>query len=219
MKLELYFAPGACSFVPHFGLEAVQAATGQAYEPKLVKLHKGENKVPEYLALNPNAQVPVLVVDGQALTQIVAICDFLDRSFPQANLLPKDAWARARALSDLSWFNNTVHPTFTHFFMPHKFASDEAAQVAMKAKSVDDYAKLIERIQGKLGGGQPYLGGAAPNLLDAYALVLYRWGGMTGINPTSIQPYHDYVERLAKHPAIAAAIERERIPLHTYKPA
>jgi glutathione S-transferase len=218
MKLELYFAPGACSFVPHFGLEAIQAATGQTFEPKMVKLHKGEHKAPEYLALNPNAQVPVLVVDGQPLTQIVAICDFLDRSFPQAKLLPQDSWARAQALSDLAWFNNTVHPTFTHFFMPHKFAADDTSQASMKAKSVSDYRQLIDRIQDKLGD-QPYLGGESPNLLDAYALVLYRWGGTTGINPASIPKYHDYIERLAKQPAMAAALERERIPLHTFKAA
>jgi len=42
VKLELYFAPGACSFVPHVALEAVKAATGQAFEPKLIKLHKGQ---------------------------------------------------------------------------------------------------------------------------------------------------------------------------------
>jgi len=99
MKLELYFAPGACSFVPHVALEAIQAATGQAFEPKMVKLHKGEQKTPEYLALNPNGQVPVLVVDGKPLNQIVAICDYLDRRFPAAGLLPTDPWARAQAIS------------------------------------------------------------------------------------------------------------------------
>ena len=64
MKLELYFAPGACSFVPHVGLEAIKAAAGQDFEPKMVKLHKGEQKSPEYLAINPNGQVPVLVDAG-----------------------------------------------------------------------------------------------------------------------------------------------------------
>ena len=48
--IELYFAPGACSFVPHVGLEAVKAATGEDFKPNLVRLHKGENKTPEYLA-------------------------------------------------------------------------------------------------------------------------------------------------------------------------
>ena len=68
MDLELYFAPGACSFVPHVALEAVKAATGQAFEPKLVKLHKGEHKTPEYLALNPDGVVPTLIVDGAPIT-------------------------------------------------------------------------------------------------------------------------------------------------------
>jgi glutathione S-transferase len=55
MNLELYFAPGACSFVPHAGLESIKAATGEPFEPKLVKLHKGEQRTPEYLAMNPSA--------------------------------------------------------------------------------------------------------------------------------------------------------------------
>jgi glutathione S-transferase len=219
MKLELYFAPGACSFVPHFGLEAIKAATGQDFEPKLVKLHKGENKTPEYLGMNPNAQVPVLVVDGQVLTQIVAICDFLDQSFPQAGLLPTEPWARSKALSDLAWFNNTVHPAFTHFFMPHKFADDEAAQGAMKSRAIRDYRLHLERIQHLLEHADPFLGGAQPNLIDAYSLVLYRWGGITGIDPASIPMYRDYVERLALHPAIKAALERERVPLQTFRAA
>lgn len=55
--IELYFGPGACSFVPHVALERIKAVTGQAFEPKLVKLHKNEQKNPEYLKLNPNGQV------------------------------------------------------------------------------------------------------------------------------------------------------------------
>jgi glutathione S-transferase len=104
--LQLYFSPGACSFVPHVGLEAAQAE----FEPKLVKLHKGEQRTPEFLALNPSAQVPVLVVDGRPLTQILAIAEYLDRRFPGAGLLPADPWERAQALSQLAWMNSTPTP-------------------------------------------------------------------------------------------------------------
>src|SRR5262245_46570904 len=141
MKLELYFAPGACSFVPHVSLEAVKAATGQDFEPKLVKLHKGEQKAPEYLAMNPNGQVPVLVVDGKPLTQIVAIVDFLDRSFPQAHLLPTEVAARAQALSQLAWMNNTVHPTFTHVFRSEEFAESDAAKAEVKKTAQGRFRK------------------------------------------------------------------------------
>jgi glutathione S-transferase len=56
--LKLYFAPGACSFVPHVALETIKAATGAEFEAALVKLHKGKQTTPEYLAINPNGQVP-----------------------------------------------------------------------------------------------------------------------------------------------------------------
>src|SRR5919197_5911611 len=114
MRLQLYFAPGACSFVPHVALEAIKAP----FEPKLVKLHKGEHRTPEYLAMNPNAQVPVLVVDGRPLTQIMAIVGFLVREFPDAGLLPADPWAHAQAVSQLAWMNSTPHTTATRFFFP-----------------------------------------------------------------------------------------------------
>jgi glutathione S-transferase len=217
MNLELYFAPGACSFVPHVALEAVKAATGQAFEPKLVKLHKGEQRTPEYLALNPNGQVPVLVADGQPLNQIVAICDFLDRSFPKAGLLPTAPWARAQALSQLAWMNNTVHPTFTRIFRSSDFAEGEAAQAEVKKMAQARYRKLLERIQDWTAGASPYWFGAGIAPHDAYAFTLLRWGGYAGIDPKSLPAYLAYVERVMQAPPAAAAIERERVTLDTYK--
>src|SRR5690606_9804327 len=139
----LYFAPGACSFVPHAALEIVKAATGDEFEAKLVKLHKGEQKSPEYLALNPNGQVPLLVVDGKPLSQIVAICEYLDRRYPDIGFLPKDAWARAEALSMLAWMNNTVHPTFTHIFRPTDFTDDEGAQKSVRKHAVGKFRGML----------------------------------------------------------------------------
>jgi len=219
MNLELYFAPGACSFVPHVALEAVKAATGQAFEPKLVKLHKGENKTPEYLAMNPNGQVPVLVADGQPLNQIVAICDFLDRSFPKAGLLPAEPWAHAQAMSQLAWMNNTVHPTFTRVFRSAEFAEGEAAQAEVKKMAQARYRKLLERIQDWTAGAKPYWFGERVTAHDAYAFTLLRWGGYAGIDPKSLPGYLAYVERVMAAPPVAAALERERIKLDTYKTA
>lgn len=219
MKLELYFAAGACSFVPHVGLETIRAATGADYEPRLVKLHRGEHKTPEYLALNPNGQVPVLVVDGRPLNQIVAICDFLDRSFPQACMLPADAWARAQAMSQLAWMNNTVHPGFTHVFRPSDFAESEAAQADVRKLAIARYRGYLERIQGWIANASTYWLGAGITFHDAYAFTLFRWGGFAGIDPRSLPAYHAYIERVMAAPSVAAVLERERIRLDTYKAA
>lgn len=219
MNVELYFAPGACSFVPHVGLEAVKAATGRDFSPKLVKLHKGEHLTPEYTAMNPDAQVPVLVVDGRPLTQIVAICDWIDRQAPEARLLPAEPWARAQALSTLSWMNNTAHPTFTHVFMPQKFAADEAARADVKSTAAGNYRKLLARLETQAGAASPWLLGENLSFLDAYAFTLLRWAGYAGIDPADFPVLLAHIERVMQAPAAAAALERERIRLDTYKPA
>ena len=211
--LQLYFAPGACSFVPHVALEAARAE----FEPKLVKLHKGEQKTPEYLALNPNGQVPVLVVDGRPLTQIVAIAEYLDRAFANAGLLPKDPWARSQAMSQLAWMNNTVHPTFTHFFRPEKFAGTDAGRADIKEQAVGEFRRCLERIQQWVAGAKPYWHGERISVHDAYAFVFLRWGGIVGIDPKSLPVYHAYIQRVIEAPPVAAALARERIALDTYK--
>jgi glutaredoxin len=97
MTLKLYFAPGACSFVPHTLLETA----GASYEPVLVKLHKQENYTPEFKALNPRSQVPVLV-DGDA---VITTADrdhrgyLNDRSRPRVSCPAEPCW-RAISLHD-----------------------------------------------------------------------------------------------------------------------
>ena len=143
MSLKLYFAPGACSFVPHTLLETA----GEPFEPVLVKLHKQENLSPEYRAINPRGQVPVLVDGGEVITQIVAIVSHLNERFPQCNFLPREPLARTRVLETLAWMNNTVHPTFTHVFMPYKFAVSPEAQADIKAFNTALYAPLLGELE------------------------------------------------------------------------
>lgn len=210
--LELHYGPGACSFVPHVGLEVIKAATGEDFVAHAVKLHKGEQHSPEYLAINPNGQVPTLVVDGKSLSQIIAICDYLDRRFPQAGLLPTDAWARAQALSQFAWMNNTVHTTFTHIFKPEKFCEGgEETKAEIKRVNVALYRKHLERIQSWTASAAPYWLGARLSFLDAYALTLLRWGRLAEIDADSLPAYKAYVDRVAAHPAVAAAMAREGI--------
>lgn len=204
--LQLYWSPGACSFVPHVGLEAA----GAEFEPKLVKLHRGEQRTPEYLALNPNAQVPVLVVEGKPLTQIVAICDFLDRRFPQAGLLPREAWERVQALSRLAWMNSTPHVTMTHWFFPERYAESDAARQEVKQRAAVSFRGYLERLQAMLPEGPT-------PLFDAYAFTLLRWGGFAGIDPDSLPALKRRVEQALQAQPFKAALARERIALDTYK--
>ena len=215
MSLKFFYAPGACSFVPHSMLELA----GAEFEPVMVKLHKGEQNSDEYLALTPRGQVPVLVDEGEVITQIVAILLHLDAKFPQAGILPAAGLARTRALSTLAWMNNTVHPTFTHVFMPAKFTDDEAAQKAIRAHAVTTYQGLLDEIEAMAAKASPWMTGDKPGALDAYALTLLRWGGFAGIDPTTKKATWDLAQRFAALPPIARVIERERLQLNVYQGA
>ena len=219
MTTKLYFAPGACSFVPHALLETA----GEPFEPVLVKLHKGENYTPQYKAINPRSQVPVLVDGGETITQIVAIVSWLNDRFPQCNFLPREPMARARVLETLAWMNNTVHPTFTHVFMPHKFAGTPEAQAEIKSFNAGLYGAMLAEIEAMAGqaadAGKPYLAGEHFGPLDAYALTLLRWGGYAGHDPQGYPSLWALVQRIALLPAVARAIERERLQLNVYKAA
>lgn len=215
MSLKLFFAPGACSFVPHAMLELAEVA----FEPSMVKLHKGEQRLPDYLALNPRGQVPVLVDGDEVITQIVAIVLYLDEKLPMAGILPPAGLERARALQVLTWMNNTVHPTFTHVFMPQKFTDDEAAQKAIREFGAARYRELLGEIETMAAQAAPWMVGLRPGALDAYALTLLRWGGHAGINPADFPASWALVQRFAELPGVARAIERERLQLNVYKPA
>ena len=217
--MKLYYGPGACSFVPHAALEVIKAATGTEFETQSVKLHKGEQRTPEYLAMNPLGLVPVLVEDGKPLNQIIAICDYLDRRFPPAGLLPTGIWERAQALSTLAWMNNSVHPTFTHVFRPASFAESEAAQADVRQLAVGKFREHMERIQSMIAHASPWLLGEKLSFADFYALTFMRWGGFAGIDPASMPAYKAYVERVAEQAPVASAMAREGIKLDTYKAA
>jgi len=214
MSLQLYFAPGACSFVPHVLLEM----SGSPFEPCMVKLHKGEQNSEDYKAINPRGQVPVLVNHGQAVTQIVAIVLHLDQLFPELGFLPTEALARAQAISTLAWMNNTVHPTFTHIFMPQKFSDQSEVQAALKPYNTQLFRGMLGELQALVNKAaaqsQTWLSGANFGPLDAYALTLTRWGTIAGIAPEEHPELWAFVCKVAEQPAVSRVMARERLQLN-----
>jgi glutathione S-transferase len=105
--LELYFAPGASSMAPHIALHEI----GAPFDAQPMSFASGELREPDFLKLNPEGKVPVLVTDGWVLTEVAAILFYLARRFPKAELLPRnDLAAEAQAISWMSFIAATVHP-------------------------------------------------------------------------------------------------------------
>ena len=109
MKLQLYYAPVACSMVPYINL----TEAGADFEVIPVNMGKAQQMSPEYLKLNPKHKVPVLLIDGEPLTENVAINLWIARNFPKAKLLPTDPLQEIKAVSLMAWCASGIHPALT----------------------------------------------------------------------------------------------------------
>lgn len=70
----------------------------------------GEHRQAEFLERNPQGLLPVLEVDGDAMSQSLAIIDYLDTAFPNPRLIPENAVPRARVLAMAQAIACDVHP-------------------------------------------------------------------------------------------------------------
>jgi maleylpyruvate isomerase len=74
-------------------------------------LRRGEQRQPAYLAINPQGLLPALETgEGQILTQSLAICEYLEETYPEPPLLPSGAVARAKTRAVAQAIACDIHP-------------------------------------------------------------------------------------------------------------
>jgi glutathione S-transferase len=69
---------------------------GLAYKSHYLRIPEGEHLTPDYLAINPDGQLPALVHDGAVITETSVINEYLDDAFPDPPLRPASPIERAR---------------------------------------------------------------------------------------------------------------------------
>ena len=202
--LTLYFCPGACSTASHVALEE----TGALYVEKPIMLPKGEQKTPEYLKINPRGKVPALDVDGTILTENTAILTYLAKKFPEKKLMPADPFEEARCISTMAWLSNIVHPSYTHYMRPERFAPDAAAQPVVKETGKKTFWTCLQEIDGLLAG-KDWMMGKSFSVVDCYALVFYGWGVRAELPVKELANYTALKERMLKRPAVKKVLVSE----------
>ena len=108
MKLYSYFRSSAA-----YRVRIALNLKGLPYETVPIHLVKGggQNKSPEYRAINPHMRVPALTLpNGNVLVQSLAIIEYLDETHRQPPLLPADASARAKVRAAAQIIACDIHP-------------------------------------------------------------------------------------------------------------
>ena len=208
MSIKLYYAPGACSFASHIALEEI----GLPYETVKLDLAAGDQRKPEYLALNPRGRVPTVVVGGEVLTENVGIMAYFAGGYPKAGIWPKDTWHQAKALSTMAWLSNTVHPTYTRLVRPARFVDGEDHQEALKAKARADYWGYLQEID-KLLQGRKWAIGDSFTVVDGYLLVFYRWANRNRYDVKGLRNYTALMDKVLARPSVKKVMADEGITL------
>ena len=148
MDIKLYYAPNTCALAPFITL----TEAGSDFEAVPVNMRKGENKTPEYLKLNPKHKVPVLVVDGKVLTENVAMHIWINRTFPDAGLLPRDPWEEVKAISILAWCASGIHPYLSRINNPGKVCEVEGSGDSIARIAADTVYECFDMAEDWLAG-------------------------------------------------------------------
>ena len=149
MSLTLCYAPQTCATVPFITL----TEAGADFEVMNLNSRSGQLRSPEFLKLNPKHKVPVLIINGEALTENLAIQVWIAREYPQAQLLPSGPMQYVKALSVMSFCGSGIHPHLTPNARPENYcdlpnSADNVKKIANKLL-FEDFEIAEELLEGR----------------------------------------------------------------------
>lgn len=168
----LYYSPGAASLLVHWVLIELDVPHGL----QRVDTQAGEQKRPEYLAINPNGMVPALVEDdGTVRIEAAAIAMTLADAHGDGLLAPAPGTPeRAGYHQWMFHLANAVQPLFRTWWYPHEAAGEEHAARARECV-IPRIEAAWHRIDAHLAAHGPWLLGERMSAADFYLCMLLRW--------------------------------------------
>ncbi|PVE23705.1 glutathione S-transferase [Microvirga sp. KLBC 81] len=205
--LALYYYPGNASLLPHMMLREI----GAEFELRFVDQENRQQKSPDYLKLNPNGRIPVLVDDDLVLFETVAIALHLADRFPQAGLAPAVGTnGRAEFYKWMVHLTNTPQAEFRVWFYPHESVSEEAAAPAVKQAAGERLNGMFDVISAQLGD-RTWLLGDRFSAADLFLFMLIRWSRNMPRPARTLPNLKALAERVLARPAVQEAFKVEGI--------
>ena len=170
---------------------------GVPFEWREVDIMTGATHSAEYLAMNPAGQVPaVILADGRPLAQSNAIILHLAEG---SDLIPQDAYQRAKMLEWLFWEQYSHEPTvavarFRMLFLGQ--AKDE-----LDPKLVERGTAALARLELGLADG-PFLVGDRLSLADVALVAYTRWAHEGGFELAAYPRIRNWIGRVEQALAI-----------------
>ena len=199
--LTLYYTPGTCALAVRIALEEAAAP----HQLVRVDFAAGQQRTPEYLAINPKGRVPALATPQGTLTETPALLAYVAQAFPQAGLAPADPYGFARMQEFNNYLASTVHVAHAHRPRASRWADEPASHADMLRKVPQNMAEcfgVIERhyLHGPWVLGEPY------SVADAYLFTMSGWLQSDGVDVAQFPKVADHRRRMAERPAVQRAL-------------
>ncbi|MCJ8214045.1 glutathione S-transferase family protein [Aeromonas veronii] len=200
--LTLFFAPGSCAVAVQIAL----LETGAPFTARQLNLAAGEQRSPEYLAINPKGRVPALVTEQGTLTETPALLLYVAQRFPDAKLAPLDnPFLLARMQEVNSFLASTVHVSHAHGRRGSRWADDEQAIAAMQQKVASNMRDGFAQIEQHYLAG-PWVLGEQFSVADIYLFVVAGWLKSDGVEISEFPKVADHSQRMLSRPAVNRAL-------------
>ena len=204
MDIVLYYAPITCAMAPYITLTEANAK----FEVRSLNLRKGQQNSPEYLKLNPKHKVPLLVIDGQILSESTAIQVWIARHFPQAKLLPADPWQELKAIALHSWCSSGIHPFLARINSPPRVSdapnSDESVRRLAKEQLSENFKIADDLLAGREFFFDHF---TAP---DAHFFWCFRRATQFELDLSGFKNCTAHFERMTKRPSVQKLLAFEK---------
>ncbi len=199
--MKLYYYPGACSLAPHIIACEIGLPIGLVkVDLQTKRTETGE----DFLLINPNGYVPVLVLDdGKKLTEAPAIVQYLAGQAQDKKLAPVAGTFEHYQLQQwLNFIATEIHKGgFAPLFNPA--THETAKQMAIAALTL-----RLETVVEQLSNSA-FLLGEHFTVADAYLFVTLGWGAYVDFNISRWPVLVDYVAKIAARSAVQKAMKEE----------
>ena len=201
MSVTLFISPGACAMASHVAL----LEAGAPHETRVVDLRKGEQRTPEYLAINPAGATPALTTDRGVITQNAAILGWVAQTFRERDLAPvDDAFEYARFNAFNGWLSSSLHPAMGKVLFSRPALEGEA-----KDQAVEQALAKLDLAETSLVEG-PWVFGETWTLSDGYLMVFERWARQAGLlDPARFPKLNAHLDKVQERAAVKAMLEAE----------
>ena len=200
--LTLYYTPGTCAQAVRIALEEA----GAAHHLVRVDFAAGQQRTPEYLAINPKGRVPALVTPQGTLTETPALLAYVAQSYPAAQLAPTDAYGFARLQEFQSYLASTVHIAHAHRPRASRWADEPEAQAAMQRKVAQNMIDCFNLIETHYLGDGPWAMGEQYTVADGYLFTIGTWLQSDGVDIAQFPKVNAHTQRVLQRPAVQRAL-------------